>query len=182
MKNLRNDLYRSATRPAHSTGVSGGNQQKRSRQAKKGKPRPQTKSRPIETSPLEPDRIRKIAGSFAFIEHRFLHDGFWYSLDHHQLLLYLFLIIVSDRNGLSYYSYDKICTLLRISVDEYILARNALIDQNMIAFDGYLFQVLSLPEEVTRPISKTLKTQEQMEGHDPATIRQLTQDAFWEKP
>jgi hypothetical protein len=51
----------------------------------------------------------------------------------------------------------------------------------MIAFDGYLFQVLSLPEKVTRPISKTLKTQEQMQKHDPATIRLLTLDAFWEK-
>ena len=176
MKNLRNDLQRPATRPAHSTGVPVGKQQKCASQTKKGKPRS------IETHPLEPDRIRKITGSFAFIEHRFLHDGFWYSLDHHQLLLYLFLIIVADRSGLSYYSYDKICTLLRISVDEYILARNALIDQNMIAFDGYLFQVLSLPEEVTRPVSKALKTQQQMEGHDPATIRQLTLDAFWKKP
>ena len=182
MKNLRNDLQWSATRPAHSTGVPVGKQQKCASQTKKGKPRHKTKSRPIETRPLEPDRIRKITGSFAFIEHRFLHNGFWGSLDHHQLLLYLFLIIVADRNGLSYYSYDKICTLLRISVDEYILARNALIDQDMIAFDGYLFQVLSLPEEVTRPVSKTLKTQEQMEEHDPATIRQLTLDAFWEKP
>jgi hypothetical protein len=50
--------------------------------------------------------------------------------------------------GLSYYSYDKICILLRISVDEYILARNALIEKDLIAFDGYLFQVLSLPERV----------------------------------
>ena len=182
MKNLRNDLQRPAKRPAHSTGVPVGEHQKSSGQTKKGRPRPKTKPRSIETHPLEPDRIRKITGSFAFIEHRFLHDGFWGSLDHHQLLLYLFLIIVADRNGLSYYSYDKICTLLRISVDEYILARNALIDQNMIAFDGYLFQVLSLPEEVTRPVSKALKTQQQMEEHDPATIRQLTLDAFWEKP
>ena len=182
MKNRRNDLQGSAIRPVHSTGVSGGNQQKRSRQTKKGKPRAQSKFRPIETNPLEPDRIRKITGSFAFIEHRFLHAGFWGSLDHHQLLLYLFLIIVGDRNGLSYYSYDKICTLLRISVDEYILARNALIDYDMIAFDGYLFQVLSLPEEVTRPVSKALKTQKQMEEHDPATICQLTLDAFWQKP
>ena len=83
---------------------------------------------------------------------------------------------------LSYYSYDKICTLLRITLDEYILARNALIDQNMIAFDGYFFQVLSLPEKVTRPVSMTLKTQEQMEKHDPAIIRQLTLDFFCKKP
>jgi len=181
MKNLRNDLQWSATQPAHSTGVPAGKQQKSSNQTKKGKPIFKTKSCPIETYPLEPNRNRQITGNFAFIEHRFLHDGFWGSLDHHQLLLYLFLIIVGDRNGLSYYSYDKICTLLRISVDEYILARNTLIDRNMIAFDGYYFQVLSLPEGLTRPESKTLRSQEQMEAHDPATIRQLTLDAFWEK-
>ena len=181
MKNLPNELQWSATRPVHSTGVPAGKQQKSSGQTKKDKPRSKTKSRQIQKHPLEPDRIRKITGSFAFIEHRFLHDGFWGSLDHHQLLLYLFLIIVADRNGLSYYSYDKICTLLRISVDEYIPARDALIDQNMIAFDGYLFQVLSLPDKVIRPVSRTLKTQEQMQKYDPATIRQLTLDAFWEK-
>jgi hypothetical protein len=51
----------------------------------------------------------------------------------------------------------------------------------MIAFDGYLFQVLSLPEEVIRPGSRVLKTQEQMQEHDPATVGQLTLDAFWGK-
>lgn len=181
MKSLLNDLQCSATRPAHSTAVSGGNQQKCFKQTKKRKPRLKNKSRSIEKSPLDPNRIRKITGSFAFIEHRFLHEGFWDSFDHHQLLLYLFLIIVADRNGLSYYSYDKICTLLRISVDEYILARNALIDQNMIAFDGYLFQVLALPQEVTRPVSDVLKSQKQMQKHDPATVHQFTLDDFWGK-
>lgn len=97
-------------------------------------------------SPLCPERVRKISGSFAFFEHRFLHDGFWADLDHYQLLLYLFLVMVADRFGLSYYSYDKICTLLRLSVDEYIAARNALIQKDLLAFDGRLFQVLSLPK------------------------------------
>ena len=41
----------------------------------------------IEKNPIEPCRIRKITGSFAFIEHRFLREGFWASLNHHQLLL-----------------------------------------------------------------------------------------------
>jgi len=84
--------------------------------------------------PLHPDRVRKISGSFAYVQHRFLQDGFWADLDHHPLLLYLFLVLVADRFGLSYYSYDKICTLLRLSVDEYILARNTLIDKDLIAF------------------------------------------------
>ena len=56
----------------------------------------------IEKSPLWPERIRKITGSFAFIEHRFVRDGFWSSLSQHELLLYVFLVLVADRNGLSY--------------------------------------------------------------------------------
>jgi hypothetical protein len=52
--------------------------------------------------------VRRITGRFAFIEHRFLRNGFWDSLTHDELLLYLFLILAADRNGISYYSYDKI--------------------------------------------------------------------------
>ena len=120
-----------------------------------------------------PDRVRKISGSFAFIEHRFLRDGFWASLDHHELLLYMFLVIVGDRNGISFYSYDKICTLLRVSVDEHVLARDSLIEKDLIAFDGKFFQVLSLPEKVIHSSRSPLKIREEMEKHDPATIHQL---------
>ena len=134
----------------------------------------------IQKTPLVPDRVRKINGSFAFIEHRFLRDGFWSSLDHHELVLYLFLVMVGDRNGISFYCYDRICTLLRISVDDYILARNALIEKDLIAFDGRVFQVLSLPEKVVVTSRPPLKTQEQMEKHDPATIHQLIADSLGE--
>lgn len=126
----------------------------------------------ISKKPLCPDRVRKIAGSFAFIEHRFLRKGFFSALNHHQLMLYFFLVIVSDRNGLSYYSYDKICTLLRFSVDEYILARDALIKMDLIAFDGHLFQVLSLPQRPPAP-DRALTRRHQMQTHDPATVRHL---------
>ncbi|VBB43262.1 conserved hypothetical protein [uncultured Desulfatiglans sp.] len=99
----------------------------------------------IEKRLLRPDRARKIAGSFATIEHRFLREGFWAELSHHELILYLFLIVVGDRHGLSYYSYDRICSLTGLLADEYILARDGLIHKDLIAFDGRLFQVLSLP-------------------------------------
>ena len=127
----------------------------------------------IEREPLCPYRIRKITGSFTFIEHRFLRDGFFASLDHHELLLYLFLLIVGDRNGMSFYSYDKICTLLKISVDEYLLARNSLIENDLIAFDGKFFQVLSLPKKVIKTSRTPLRNHKEMEKHDPATIHQL---------
>lgn len=128
---------------------------------------------PIEKTPLCPERVRSITGSFAFLEHRFLRDGFWARLNPHQLLLYVFLVLVADRNGLSYYSFDKICTLLRISLDEYLLARNALIDHDLIAFDGHLYQVLSLPPQPLPSPASPLPTSQTMQEHDPATIRQI---------
>ena len=94
---------------------------------------------------LNPDRIRRIDGGFSFIPHRFLLKGFLASLNQKELFLYLFLVLVSDRNGLSYYSYDRICTLLQFNLDEYIEARDELIAKDLIAFDGSLFQVLALP-------------------------------------
>ena len=119
------------------------------------------------------DRVRRINGSFAFIEHRFLSDGFWQSLSHHELMLYLFLVIVADRHGLSYYRYDKICTLLKISLDEYILARDALMAKDLIAFDGLLFQVLSLPQHGPVSAPRPIRETADMEARDPATVRQL---------
>ena len=131
----------------------------------------------MEKTPIIPQRVRRINGSFAFIEHRFLRDGFWSSLDHQELLLYLFLVMVGDRRGISFYCYDRICNLLGVTVDDYILARNALIKKDLIAFDGKFFQVLSLPENVV-VTSQPLTNQEEMEKHDPATIRQLITDSL----
>lgn len=127
----------------------------------------------IEKKPIMADRVRKIGGSFAFIEHRFLRGGFWTALGHHELLLYLFLVLVADRQGLSYYSFDKICSLLAISCDDYIVARNSLIDKELIAFDGLVFQVLSLPERPVAQVGRPLQSQADMESRDPATIDQI---------
>ena len=96
---------------------------------------------------LDASRIRRIDGGFSFIPHRFLTDGFLASLQQHELLLYLFLVLAADRYGLSYYSYDRICTLLQLSMDQYITARDGLIKKDMIAFNGTLFQVLELPQK-----------------------------------
>ena len=107
---------------------------------------------------LDPDRVRRINGGFSFIPHRFLTDGFLASLDQPEILLYLFLILASDRNGLSFYAYDAICTFLQITVDEYIQARDSLIEKDLIAFDGSLFQVLDLPKQLAaKSTGKTME-------------------------
>jgi hypothetical protein len=99
----------------------------------------------IKKKVLNENRIRRTDGGFSFIPHRFLTDGFLTALDQHELLLYFFLVLASDRHGLSYYAYDSICTAIRLTVEQYIQARNSLIKKDLVAFDGTLFQVLELP-------------------------------------
>jgi hypothetical protein len=60
-------------------------------------------------------------------------------------LLEVFLVVVADRHGLSYDSFDKIGVLLPLSLDDYLMARHALLKQDLLAFDGHLLQGLSLP-------------------------------------
>ena len=119
---------------------------------------------------LNPDRIRRINGGFSFIPHRFLGDGFLSSLQQKELLLYLFLVIASDRHGLSFYSYDAICTLLQMRLDQYIAARNGLIDKDLIAFDGTVFQVLDLP---VRPVLLSSKEQAHNQTKNQIAVAQL---------
>lgn len=96
---------------------------------------------------INPHRVRCIDGGFSFIPHRFLSDGFLAMLDQREILLYLFLVLVSDRYGLSFYSYDAICSFLQLTLDEYMEARDGLIKKDLIAFDGTIFQVLDLPTQ-----------------------------------
>ena len=103
---------------------------------------------------LDPSRVRRIKGGFSFIPHRFLTDGFVKALDRDELLLYLFLVLASDRYGLSYYNDGSICSLLGLSPGEYDDARRGLIARDLIAFDGRLFQVLELPVSPAGPVPK----------------------------
>lgn len=118
---------------------------------------------------LNSERIRRIDGGFSFIPHRFITAGFLSSLDQKELLLYLFLILVSDRHGLSFYSYDSICSLLQMNLGQYIEARDGLMGKDLIAFDGTIFQVLDLP---SKPKEVTAEKQ------DPAAIAQLIRQSL----
>jgi hypothetical protein len=93
-----------------------------------------------------PERKRVLAPPFAWVDRRFLLNGFLAALTPQENLLYFFLVLAADRDGLSLYNYDKICQLLTLDIDDYIQARNGLIDKKLIAFDGRLFQVLALPK------------------------------------
>lgn len=83
------------------------------------------------------------------------------------------LVLVAERHGLSYDSFDTSGALLQLSLDDYLLARNALLKKDLIAFDGHLFQGLSLPPHPVRPPARPLHSAQHMAQADPATIRQI---------
>ena len=121
---------------------------------------------------LNDQRVRRIDGGFSFIPHRFLTGGFLSALDPDQLLLYFFLVLASDRHGLSFYSYDSICNFLQMPMDQYLQARNALIEKDMIDFDGTIFQVLDLPSDPPTPLSSNTSQ----------SFKQLIQNTIKEVP
>jgi len=124
-------------------------------------------------TPIVADRVRKIGkDGFAFIPNRFLHGGFFAALQADELLLYFLLVVAGNRRGLSFYHYDSLCDLLRWPVERYLSARNSLIENDLIAFDGTRFQVLELPDNPPAPCA-ALTDEASLEDHDPATIRAL---------
>lgn len=114
---------------------------------------------------LDPDRIRKIKGSFSWIDHRFITGGFLQDLSTIEILLYLFLVAVSDRNGISFYHDDRICTILKIPLTSMGEAREGLILRSLIAYEPPLYQVLSLPPHPLIPPTREEIMQKQRERH-----------------
>jgi hypothetical protein len=100
---------------------------------------------------LDRSRIRCIEGSFGFIPHRFVSDGFFASLNHDELILYFFWVLASDRFGMSFYG-DK-AILKHTGIEQEVLngIRDELVSKSLIAFESPFVQVLRLP---SRPIIK----------------------------
>ncbi|MBU1912604.1 MAG: hypothetical protein KKB22_03620 [Candidatus Omnitrophica bacterium] len=96
----------------------------------------------LKKSLINPQRIRKISGSFSWIDRRFIREGYLESLSWEAALLYFFL--VSDREGLSFYGDERIGNMLKINKEVLRQARQQLIEKNLIAWSAPLYQVLSL--------------------------------------
>ena len=101
----------------------------------------------ISKQPIMPERIRHISGSFSWLDHRLLTHGFLNAMTSYEIVLYFFLVLVGDKNGVSFYSYDKICQLLKLELADYIQARDRLIQRSLIAHQQGRFQVLELPQQ-----------------------------------
>jgi hypothetical protein len=92
------------------------------------------------------DRLRRIPSQFSWIDHRFVRDKHICGISHSSLALYLFLLTVSDVDGLSYYSAEAIHNYLGMDVCMISQLRAELCAADLIAYRNPFYQVLSLDE------------------------------------
>jgi hypothetical protein len=93
---------------------------------------------------LRPDRLRQVPKGFSWVDHRLVRDGHLDRCGSTSLALYLFLVTVSDVEGLSFYSDQTLCRRLRLSPEQFSAARTQLQQADLIAYQKPLYQVLSL--------------------------------------
>ena len=98
----------------------------------------------IKKYPVIPKRVRKIPRSFSWVDHRLVREGYIEQLSHPSGALYLFLLTVSDAQGLSYYSDGAICKRLKMDQITLDQSRDELIRTDLIAYKRPLYQVLAL--------------------------------------
>ena len=94
---------------------------------------------------IDSKRVRKINGSFSWIDHKLITGRFLEDLSTIEILLYFFLVAVSDRHGVSFYHDDRICGLLKIDLFRLGEAKEGLIHRSLICYKSSVYQVLALP-------------------------------------
>ena len=85
----------------------------------------------------QPQKIRKIESSFAWIDHRLVRNGYLQVMTHDDMVLYLFLILVADRNGVSFYRKEKVCDAVSLDFSQFEIAKDRLVNMKLIAFESY---------------------------------------------
>ena len=99
---------------------------------------------------LCPEQLRRVPPQFSWVDHRLVRDKHITGRSVEALALYLFLVTVSDGQGLSYYSDAGIGKLLPLDGPALARARQELIRARLIAYERPLYQVLSLDQPVPR--------------------------------
>jgi hypothetical protein len=74
------------------------------------------------------------ARSFSIVDHMLLHGGYLGRLSHAAMGLYLFLVVVGDREGRSFYSEVRVMEILRLAEETFTAARLELVEEGLIDY------------------------------------------------
>ena len=88
--------------------------------------------------------MRRQAKSYSIVDHELLHGGYLGRLTHHALVLYLFLVVVGDREGKNFYSDSLISRILRMDILAVFNAREELLKEGLIDYKRPYWRILTL--------------------------------------
>jgi len=100
---------------------------------------------------LRPERLRQVPEQFSWVDQALVQRHFIDRCDARAAALYLFLVTVSDAQGLSYYGESTLAARLHLNAEELAAARAQLIKLELIAYQAPLCQVLTLPGPPVAP-------------------------------
>ena len=98
----------------------------------------------MEKYPIDPARIRHLPPRFSWLDQRLVTDGHLRRCGRPAQGLYLFLAVVSDAEGLSYYSDKSIRLHLGMEQEELLAGRGELIACGLVVYERPLCQLLTL--------------------------------------
>ena len=102
--------------------------------------------------PIALAKLRRVPRQCSWVDQRLVRDHYIDQLSPQACALYLFLVTVADVQGLSDYADPSLCQRLSMTGPELHQARQALITQDLVAYQRPLSQVLALdaaPSEAT---------------------------------
>lgn len=123
---------------------------------------------------LRPERLRQVPEQFSWVDQALVQRHFIDRCETRAAALYLFLVTVSDAQGLSYYGASTLAPRLHLSTEELGAARAQLIELELIAYQAPLYQVLALPGTAPRrPPSMPAQAPVRASSAGPVSLAQL---------
>ena len=102
--------------------------------------------------PISWVKLRHVPRQFSWVDQRLVRERYIDQLTPEACALYLFLVTVADAQGLSYYADRSLEQRLSLSAPHLPQARQALIEQGLVAYRRPLYQVLALGTPEPAPV------------------------------
>ncbi|MDA0991562.1 MAG: hypothetical protein O3A51_12520 [Verrucomicrobia bacterium] len=100
----------------------------------------------ISKQPVDSERVRSMPKQFGPLDRRLVYGKHINRMSAEQIALYVFLACVSDAEGLSFYSDERVCEYLPFSLNGLGHAREALVQGGFLLYRRPIYQLLNLPE------------------------------------
>lgn len=94
--------------------------------------------------PIEPRRVRFPRGAYGWVDLKIVTGGYLERLGPETSLTYLFLCAVGNVQGISFWSRQRMAKSMGLSSEAVAAALGRLQDEDLIAFNGRVVQVLPL--------------------------------------